>query len=140
MLITSEYFAGRAPTEADHSGPLLGLAAACERTLYDLYFDKLFSTHPNTFSDKSTFGSCIYWLRDSTRPTPRTAQGSTLKIVGKRVTEPLIAMLEDLNKNFRIPAAHRDLVDQRMWAAGRALVIGNGDLLVYLVEALTRDS
>jgi hypothetical protein len=44
--------------------------------------------------------------------------------------------LRRLNVDFRIPAAHRELVPQRLWADGRSLIIDpTAGLLERLIDA-----
>lgn len=144
MLVTAEYFGINAPSDADHSGPLLGLAAACERLLYEGFFDFLGSRHPALFPSSLTFGTLIYHLNDAFRPHPRSDEGRAilaalpdLHQVDVALLRDLVGELRDLNVRYRIPAAHRDVVAQDVWVGGRAriLEVPNG-ILVKLARAL----
>ena len=75
MLVTAEFFGATAPKEADHSGPLLGLAAACEGVIAKNLFDDLIAKRPDLFKPGATFGTMIHWLTDSGRRTPSQPAG-----------------------------------------------------------------
>jgi hypothetical protein len=129
MLVTAEYFGINAPAEADHSGPLLGLAAACESLLYEGLFDFLCEKLPGLFPTTLTFGTLIYHLNDAARQQPRSDEGKAIAMairgldnVDGPVLRGLISDLRDLNVRYRIPAAHRDLVSQEVWVGGRSHV------------------
>lgn len=146
MLVTAEFFGSTAPEEADHSGPLLGLAAACERLLVENVFGSLMKAQPDAFFEGATFGTMIHWLTDANRRRPRDDSGRHLADEFRRagpVDGQLLGQmtgdLRRLNVTYRIPAAHRELVPQRLWAEGRSLIIDpTVGLLVRLVEATSR--
>lgn len=145
MLVTAEYFGINAPGDADHSGPLLGLAAACERVLYENVLADAAQARPDLFPDDATFGTFIRWLTDASRSHPREPQGASL--AARLVRSPsvdadalatLVGDLRVLNTQYRIPAAHRDVVTQALWAAGRALILDpTRGVLTRLVQATT---
>ncbi len=145
MLVTAEYFGVNAPGDADHSGPLLGLAAACERVLYENVLATVAHARPDLFSADATFGTFIHWLNDASRPHPREPQGASLAArlarspsVNAHGLATLVGDLRVLNTQYRIPAAHRDVVTQALWAAGRALVLDpTRGVLTRLVQATT---
>ena len=143
MLVTAEYFGGTAPKDADHSGPLLGLAAACEGVLADNLFAALAAKRPDLFGENATFGTMIHWLTDSGRNHPRDDAGRYL--YGEMTRNPAVKQqqlwhmtgdLRRLNVDYRIPAAHREVVSQALWAEGRRLIIdATTGLLARLVQA-----
>ncbi|MGE0308926.1 MAG: hypothetical protein AB7Q27_24590, partial [Acidimicrobiia bacterium] len=130
MLVTAEYFGTHAPAEADHSGPLLGLAAACEATLFDYLIEAANAADPTRINAGATFGQMIRWVNDSTYPNTRTAEGEYLRgfLIANQpwldlpAVRVLIPKLRELNSTYRIPAAHREVVPQPLWASGRNLV------------------
>jgi hypothetical protein len=145
MLVTAEYFGTAAPSDADHSGPLLGLAAACERVLVENVFEPAMTARPDLLGSTATLGTLIRWLNDATRQHPRDPEGAYLgrylhrhSTVDIRALSRLTGDLRRLNVEFRIPAAHRDVVDQGLWAAGRSLILDpTRGLLTRLVLATT---
>jgi hypothetical protein len=145
MIVTAEYFGQTAPADADHSGPLLGLAATCERVLYDRVFSHAVTRDPMLFTGSETFGTLLHHLADATRPSPRTPEGHALKLTLATLANVniddlrgLLPDLRTLNVAYRIPAAHRDLVAQQDWVAGRAHILSAPDgVLLRLVSAVT---
>jgi hypothetical protein len=129
MVVSAEYFGQNAPRDADHSGPLLGLAAACERVLYDLFYEGVVQDNLDLFEESQTLGSLIYFLHDAMRESPLTGEGmvvaNALVALGADFDplETLVSDLDKLNVDYRIPAAHRDLVPQSLWVAGRARIL-----------------
>ena len=79
MLVTAEYFGTHALADADHSGPLLGLAAACEATLCDYLIQATCAAGPSRIDAGATFGKMIHWLNDATYPNNRAAEGDYLR-------------------------------------------------------------
>ena len=146
MLVTAEYFGQQAPRDADHSGPLLGMAAACERVLYEHVFARLESVGPAIFPPGQTFGTLLRWLTDSMRYR-RTEQGRAVAAFIAReqaldgsALRGLIDDLWRLNNDYRIPAAHRDLVPAQLWVAGHEHILtGPYAVLPRLALAVTRE-
>jgi hypothetical protein len=145
MLVTAEFFGTNAPSDADHSGPLLGLAAACERVLVENVFDAAMTARPELLGASATLGTLIRWLTDATRQHPRDPEGAFLaRYLHRRAEIDIQALgqltgdLRRLNVDFRIPAAHRVLVDQGLWASGRSLILDpTRGVLARLVHATT---
>jgi hypothetical protein len=145
MLITAEYFGATAPADADHSGPLLGLAAACERILFENILAEPTRARPDLFPPEATLGTFIYWLADACRSYPRDPPGVSLAArlarapaIDTDALAGLIGNLRRLNTQYRIPAAHRDVVSQSLWAEGRSLILDpTRGILTRLVRATT---
>lgn len=146
MIATAEYFGMTAPDDADHSGPLLGLAATCERVLYLRLLDPVRMTHRREFADVKTLGATISCLRDALGRAPRTDAGRALaaEIASRGLDHARLAELEvalhQMNIRYRIPAAHRELVDQNLWQTGRLSILRPGTgLLRQLLDVLASD-
>jgi hypothetical protein len=143
MVATAEYFGMTAPDDADHSGPLLGLAAACERILYAGLFEAVRARRPRAFDDIKTLGSMIAGLRDALSSRPRSAAA---KLVGREIDArgldrmqlaDVAEALRLVNVRYRIPAAHREIVDQALWQGGRlAILRPESGLLSRLLNVL----
>jgi hypothetical protein len=129
MVVTAEYFGQNAPADADHSGPLLGLSAACERVLYEEVFDEVLAREPHAFNEGLTLGSLIHLLGVAMRGHVRFPDGQAVAAylfdlnVDANKLRPVVADLRQLNIDFRIPAAHSDVVPQRLWVNGRAFIL-----------------
>lgn len=137
MLATSEHFGGEASPAMDHSGPLLGLAAACER-LIRTFVVSLNCPLPGPL----TFGRLLKFLREAatTRPDAASQQlGAALD--GTSVSQSglveLIDELFTLNSAYRIPAAHAEVVEEQQWISGRAaIIVGPDAALARIVRTL----
>lgn len=137
MLATAEHFGSSATQDMDHSGPLLGLAAGCERVL------RLHAVAAGVLLDsKSTLGRLLRQYREACEVVPaREAQGlnGVLRSAGVNLAEmrALIDEMFRLNKRYRIPAAHADVLEEDDWIRGRALIlVGDRSLLTRLVRSL----
>jgi hypothetical protein len=144
MVVTAEYFASTAPDNADHSGPLLGLAAAFERILHDGLFSIAIAAFPGVFKSGQTLGSYLRTLdnalhgrliSDETRAIARIVSREPSIDAGR--LRSLIGDAKTMNRIYRIPAAHAELVSAATWADGRdAIIDPRRGLLPRLVAAL----
>jgi hypothetical protein len=143
MIVTAEYFANTAPDDADHSGPLLGLAAAVERLLRETIFDPAAAESPGTFPPGQTLGSNLRTLDLALRNhTSSEAQAVRRTLqrrpqIDQQQLRTIVPAAKAMNRDYRIPAAHADLVSATTWAHGREVILhpSNG-LLTQLVGAL----
>lgn len=143
MIVTAEYFANTAPDDADHSGPLLGLAAAVERLLHETIFDPAAAESPGTFHSGQTLGSCLRTLDLALRNIPdREAQAIRCTLlrrphIDRQKLRTIVPTAKAMNRDYRIPAAHAEIVSAATWAQGREVILhpSNG-LLAQLVDAL----
>lgn len=144
MLITAEYFGDQVPEGFDHSGPVLGLFAACERLVRDRLFGPASSLMGGEF-DRVTFGEAgrtlkrlPIWRSGSEKRLREWAdqqQGTDVSGLGRCGK----AMLK-VNK-WRIAAAHSVLVDKATWDNTHTIVLDKEHgLLVTLCAALPNPS
>lgn len=140
MLITAEYFGDQVPTGFDHSGPVLGLFAACERLTRDRLFVPSDSALGGEFQ-RVTFGEAAETLRRL--PKWRGGREQTLRSWAQRQTGADIQALGRCGKamltvnKWRIAAAHAVLVDKATWDKTHAIMLDKqGGLLVRLSAAL----
>jgi hypothetical protein len=142
MVVTAEYFGQTAPDDADHSGPLLGLAASCEVLLYELFFDQVIDQNPGLFLDTPTLGSLIHYLHDASFRHQRMPEGGAVRdLLDHRGLDigrvrDLVKDLRTLNWDFRIPAAHRDVISQGVWVTGRSFILAPQSGLLSRLVAL----
>jgi len=144
MLVTAEYFGNQAPDGADHSGPLLGLAAAVERVLYEGLLQRAATALPGQIDLHQTFGGTLHLLGEALGGGRRTPAASALATflaqhpeVDRGALQGLLGSAKQMNRRYRIPAAHRDVVDEAIWIAGRAVIMQPPtDLLRRLSSAL----
>ena len=140
MLMTAEYFGDQVPSGFDHSGPVLGLFAACER----LTRDRLFTPSDSALGGEFrlvTFGEAAETLRRL--PKSRGGREQTLRNWVTRQAGTDVEALGHCGKamlavnKWRIAAAHAVLVDKTTWDKTHTIVLDkqNG-LLVQLSAAL----
>ncbi|NME81509.1 hypothetical protein [Rhodococcus sp. 105337] len=144
MIVTAEYFASAAPDNADHSGPLLGLAAAFERVLHEKIFVPAAALSPGAIAPGQTLGSYLRTLDNAVRGRLGDAEARAVarKInstsgINRSLLRALIGDAKSMNRQYRIPAAHADVVSAATWADGRdALIDPRRGLLPRLIGAL----
>lgn len=135
MLATAEWFGAEATADMDHSGPLLGLAAGCERILRQFV-----AGLGLTLVQRTTFGQMLHQFEDAClgryngRPL---RQALTSRGVDLDQLRPLISDLFKLNARYRIPAAHADVLEEARYLEGRAeILIGPKAALPSIVRVL----
>jgi hypothetical protein len=143
MIVTAEFFANSAPDNADHSGPLLGLAASVERVLRESVLDPVDAAAPGVIPNGQTLGSCLRTLERALRgwnEPEAKAVSDWLKAhpeVDQNEMRRLLPDAKAMNRDFRIPAAHAEIVAADTWARGREAILHPSDgLLPRLVFAL----
>lgn len=144
MIVTAEYFASAAPDNADHSGPLLGLAAAFERVLHEEIFVPAAALSSGVIAPGQTLGSYLRTLDHAVRGRLVDAEARAVAhalnatpTVNLSRLRALIGDAKSMNRQYRIPAAHADVVSAATWADGRdALIDPRRGLLPRLVSAL----
>ncbi|WP_104062508.1 hypothetical protein [Arthrobacter sp. 4R501] len=142
MIVTAEYFGLSAPENADHSGPLLGLAAAFERVLNEQIFHPAAATYGSAVNLTQTLGGRLHTLdaalRGRNEPEAKAIAGF-LDDQQNINTSNLQAILRDsknMNRLYRIPAAHSDVVTAGTWADGRDMILDpRQGLLVRLMRS-----
>lgn len=139
MIVTAEYFANMAPNDADHSGPLLGLAAAVELVLRETILDPAIAQYGFKPYKGETLGACITYLARAISGQPDCAPVRVhLETQGLPTQElkALVPVLRSMNKKYRIPAAHAHVVAAPTWSAGRNAILNpTTGALALLVQA-----
>ncbi len=140
MLMTAEYFGDQVPAGFDHSGPVLGLFAACERLTRDRLFTPSDAALGGEFR-RVTFGEAAETLRRL--PKWRGGREQTLRNWAARQEGTRVEALGHCGKailavnKWRIAAAHAVLVDKATWDKTHTIVLNKQDgLLVRLCDAL----
>ena len=144
MLVTAEYFGNQAPDGADHSGPMLGLAAAVERVLHEGFLQRAAAVYPGQLDLHQTFGGTLHLLSEALGGGRKAAGATALAAflehhpeVDRHRLQQLLDPAKQMNRSYRIPAAHRDVVNEATWIAGRAVILQPPtDLLRALTSAL----
>lgn len=146
IMVATADFIGYNLSGGDFSGPVIGLCAALERILHTHVIEPALASAPppdrsQWSSQLNTFGAAI--------ATISSAAGNSTAAISSHLRSYLITENKDqsvirglvpkwrtLNKKYRIPAAHRDLVAQDSWQSAYGLVIGAGTLLADTIDAL----
>ncbi len=137
MLATAEFFGGGVTPAMDHSGPLLGLAAGCERLIRSYILGLAVP-----ISGTLTFGRLLRIADDACQNVagnPSQPLRSALQQRGVNLADlhDLITDLFQLNSDYRIPAAHADVLEEAQWFAGRAaILLGVDAALARIVTVL----
>jgi hypothetical protein len=135
MLATAEWFGIEATAEMDHSGPLLGLTAGCERVLR-VYLDDLNVAIP----PRLTFGQMLHVFEDAclNRYEGRALRAALLsRRIDLSQLRKLVSVLFKLNHRYRIPAAHADVLEEFEYYEGRAaFLVGPDAALARMVKIL----
>jgi hypothetical protein len=141
MLVTAEYFGDQIPEGYDHSGPVLGVFAACERLITDRIFVPLQRDHPAEFH-RVTLGQAAYYLKATSKSRGDLAVRLVRAFIAQdnQLDGPKLAkcggVLLGINK-WRQAAAHSRLVDKTTWDAAHRAIIGEGSGLLHrIAEAL----
>lgn len=141
MCATAVYLGNVLTDGRDFSGPVLGLAAAAEKLLWDHVFEPAAQLE-STVAEHNMLGQMLETLRlavaghasarsDAVRTTLQH-RGVDLSAAAKIVVD-LIAV----NRNYRRAAAHRDLLTRSSWmGCYRLMVVGADPLLPRLVSLL----
>jgi hypothetical protein len=146
ILVSAEYFGATAPEEADLSGPVLGLGAACERLLCGegSVMARLAEEMPEHVNSPVTLGSSML-LKKAQKPREQRDRAirAFLEADPELEQEQVLALSSDLLRlnEQRIAAAHLKVVSRDDWKTCQGIVLGRGDeretgLLARLVETL----
>lgn len=143
MIVTAEYFGLNAPDNADHSGPLLGLAAAFERIIIDHIFHPAAARQDGEVNPAQTLGGLLHVLDAALRgrSTPEALTMARFLASQSQIDDDqLRALLPDaktMNRSYRIPAAHSEVVTAATWADGREHIMDPRiGLLARLMKAI----
>jgi hypothetical protein len=140
MLLTAEYFGDQVPVGYDHSGPVLGLFAACEALIRTRLFVPSAGSVGNAYQ-RVTFGEGARALKR----LPRWNSGPEAKLRRWASRQPG-ANIDQLGRcgnamltanKWRISAAHAFLVDKKTWDDTHLVILDREHgLIVQLCAAL----
>jgi len=141
MCATAIYLGNVLTDGRDFSGPVLGLAAAAEKLLWDYIFTRAAKSDP-AVAEHRMLGQLLEMLRIAATGNSSAralAVRTVLRQVGvdmvetRRVVDGLIAV----NRDYRRAAAHRDLLPRSSWmSCYRLMVVGTEPLLPRLASLL----
>lgn len=141
MLATSEHVGFSLDPAADFSGPVIGICASVENILHDYLFGPAIAHDAQLGSGCKTLGQVIYAtiraLENSNEALHRAilAQLNRMNVAHSTALQ-LMQDCAQMNRRYRIPAAHRDLVSEAIWQAAWNFLIGSTGLLARVVDVL----
>ncbi|WP_104091797.1 hypothetical protein [Arthrobacter sp. GMC3] len=143
MIVTAEYFGLIAPDNADHSGPLLGIAAAFERVLNVQVFQPAAAMYGSAINLNQTLGGRLHTLDAALRGRDEPEARLIAQFLNSRQEirqtnlRDLLSTAKQMNRMYRVPAAHSDIVSAEQWADGRDMILdSHSGLLVTLMRSL----
>lgn len=125
MVATALHIANQLDKGHDHSGPILGLCAAAERILRQTFTDPIVESLTTPQSNKVANGTKMLGAIISNVGGALDNEQSVLAIsiragasaagVHLERLRPLLPTLANMNRTFRIPAAHAEVLDHVRW-------------------------
>lgn len=141
MVVTAVWVGLALKDGFDFSGPVLGLAAAVETLTWNLFIVPALSEFDRRRF--RMFGQMLELMspappKDPAKRHAHTAIQARIRSVGDpALIESIRRDLDDLNRNFRRPAAHRTVLGRQAWSDARKLAMTDGALIGQLLD-LTR--
>lgn len=141
MLATSEYVGFSLDVTADFSGPVIGICASVEVLLHDQVIDPAFGDDASLHNSCRTLGQVIF----ATRSAMETQSNEAYRAIARQLDRmqlnlqslgELLDELSEMNLEYRIPAAHRELVADSKWRSAWSALIGPEKLLARTIDLL----
>lgn len=142
VLATAEHVGFSLEEEADYSGPILGVCAAVEMLVFDLVIEPTVSDNAQWQRYCRTLGQALAAMRNGIQGNPAPVYDQVRQVLQARqanadLLRQVLPRLEELNDDYRVPAAHRRLLGRQDWLAAWGQVLrGRNALLPSLAEAL----
>jgi hypothetical protein len=141
MMATADLVGHRLDPAADFSGPVIGMCAAVEYVLYASAISPIVGNDPVRERRTRTFGAVLDAVELACR-----SQGTELHheikahlIASGIELNNVVDLLQpwrSLNRCFRIPAAHREVLTKLDWQRLYRLLLGPDSLLIRTFDAL----
>jgi len=142
VLATAEHVGFSLAEEADYSGPILGVCGAIEMLVFDLVIDPTVSGNAQWQRYCRTLGQALAAVRNGIQGNPAPVYDQVRQTLEARhadvgLLSQAMPRLEELNDDYRVPAAHRRVLSRQDWLAAWGQVLrGRHALLPMLAEAL----
>ncbi|MGN7201151.1 hypothetical protein [Arthrobacter sp. SAFR-044] len=142
MLATSEHVGFTLSHTADYSSAVVGLCAALEVVMYDALASPVLERDSNANDGRHIMlGALIDGVQHGL-----VGKGNKLsKAIGEHLhsaglnqpeLERLVPLWWDVNREFRIPAAHRETMSAQQWRKAWRSLIGSGQVLGATIDVL----
>lgn len=145
MLATAEHIGFTLEATADYSAGTIGVCAALEQLIFKELVEPVLDANPGIYKGHIMFGTAIvaigHGLQGKGNPLAR-AIGMRIRELGMNegelaaLTAETVGPLWIVNKDYRVPAAHRTFMTRQQWRMGWQLIIGEGQVLRRLSAAL----
>jgi hypothetical protein len=144
MLATSEYVGFSLDVAADFSGPVIGICASVEVLLHEQIIDPAFGDNADLHNSCRTLGQVIHATRSAmvlqnNEVRRAIARQLNRMQVNSQALGDLLDELSEMNTQYRIPAAHRELVADSKWRSAWSTLIGSEKLLATTIDLLVID-
>lgn len=141
MMATADLVGHQLDPEADFSGPVIGMCAAVEHLLHETIVNQAFSADQNRQKQLRTLGALLDAIELACRgrggPLHQKVRTHLLELnIDLPAVAALVPAWRKMNKAFRIPAAHRQVVTKVDWQHLYRLVMGSETLFVRSYDAL----
>lgn len=141
-MCTTAVYLGNVLTEGrDYSGPVLGLAAAAEKLLWEHLLVPAAQVEPSV-ADQHMLGQVLALLDQALSGNGSSRATAIRSVLNGRGTDFsalsfTAAGLHDVNRRYRRPAAHRDLLPKQDWVGcNRVMLLAADPLLPRLASLL----
>lgn len=148
MLSTALCIGNELDGVADYSGPVIGLCTAIERLLHEHIAGPLITVHPSHRRQLIMLGSLVEAIRLGcsislgTRPSDEGLHNDVASFLDSNPDlaaehlEPLTTRWAEMNRTFRRPAAHREIMSRGEWQAALRTFLGE-NLLADSIDTLS---
>ncbi|MEU3368215.1 hypothetical protein [Streptomyces pseudogriseolus] len=142
MVATADFIGYQLDTIDDFSGPAIGMCAAIEYILYETVVSPVIAENRNWQRQARTFGAAIDVVDNAclgegaqlAHEVRRYMQSLQLDLAQ---VQALVPVWQRLNRNYRVPAAHRKVLTQSEWHQLYRLVFGSEALFVRTYDVLS---
>lgn len=141
MMATADLVGHQLDPSADFSGPVIGMCAAVEHVVHSIALDPVVGSSSDWQRQTRTFGGALDVVdlacRDRGGELPRAVRARLLSTaIDLEALNALDPVLRQLNKKFRVPAAHRQVLTKSDWQSLYRLVMGSEMLFIRTHDAL----
>lgn len=147
MMATAEHVGFYLDSDADFSGPVLGLLAPLEAVLQERLIEPAKTAHPEIpgFQRTLTLGTTIDMVYNAVDGSRGAASEALREVLdGYRVPYPTfratVDLLRHLNVEYRRPAAHKEVLSEQQWLNVYGEVVVGRALMGEVVDFLRLDS
>lgn len=142
MLATSEHVGFSLESTADFSGPVIGVCASVEVIMHERLIEPAVGHDRRIAASCRTLGQFIHATRSALHGGSDPLHLALRRQIGKLSIDKgaladLLGLMDGMNRKFRIPAAHRDLIVDATWHAAWTSVVGQDRLLGRMLNMLS---